>query len=607
VRLHEDELPVVNHPAFQHLGYVYQLGQTFLVYRGATHSRLEHALGTRAVADMMIEALKRNCAPEGAVRLIPKPAERVGQWALDKPLGQIEERFVRLSALLHDIGHVPAGHTLEDELGRLDSHDRPARLTRVWDRVRWNGAPTVPLRSVINDTFAREAKSANLFFKPDPESSDPRTRTGAQLLATDIVELLISKEPAKIQRQRRFRIDVCRDIIGNTICADLLDYLHRDWHHIGKGRTFDQRLLEYIEIRTKEVAASDENEGGPDARLVINLRSGHRIRTDAVTAILDLLESRYQLSEIALFHKTKVLAAAMLERAVAELTEVYRSLGREEAFLDDLEERLLDASDTKMLDILEELADAGLSETTSGVRERRAAVAAIKTLTRALRERRLHKHLSSTFEYQLPQTAKVTQDLYVGPGKGRASAREGAANRLKAVRLLEQDFGMKRGSLVMYCPPREMNSKIAEVQVLIHSDVHSLADFERREPDHGITGGHLAAQQQRFRRLWRIQIGIEVGERDRLNEAHLLEALGRAIDRCVLGSEPTVGTFQGDVVALARELTRLDDSGLVGREVRGDEEIERIAARQAPSNRFPNGTARLRAYTVRRPRAASRD
>ena len=59
------------------------------------------------------------------------------------------------------------------------------------------------------------------------------------------------------------------------------------------------------------------------SQLVLNLRGGDRIRTDAVTAVLELLESRYQLAEIALFHRTKLSATAMLERAVAELTAAY--------------------------------------------------------------------------------------------------------------------------------------------------------------------------------------------------------------------------------------------------------------------------------------------
>jgi len=577
VRLAEDELPIVNHPAFQHLGGIYQLGQTCLVYRGATHTRFEHALGTRAVVEMMIQALKRNS------RVQPSPTELAGKWRLDRELTYTERRFVRLGALLHDIGHLPAGHTIEDELGRLDSHDRPPRLKLVLGRKDWNRVKhRDSLRTVINRQFRADAEAAALVYE-----NGRRTLT-----ATEIVELLISKDPRPIKSQDRFRLGVCRDLIGNTICADILDYLHRDWHHIGKERSFDTRLLEYLEIRTKAL------EDRQDARLVINLRAGNRIRTDAVTAILDLLESRYQLAEIALFHKTKVCAAAMLERAIAELTDLHRH--RESEFLSELEVKLLESTDAEMLSVLEDFASAGSQRGSLSDSDRRALVA-VPRLARALRWRHLHQQFTSKFEYELPQSAKALQDLYTGPSDiadGRERARQGAANRLNAVRLIERDFGLDAGSFVMYCPPRDMNSKIAEVQVLINGDVLSLAKFEAAEPDHGITGGHLAAQQARFRRLWRVAFAIDRVAARKLAERRLLEPLGNAIDRCVLGLEPTGGSLQDDMVGLARELTRTPGTPLYRRRLLPEARIaELAAARQGPQLRYPGGALGLLDYT----------
>ncbi len=85
---------VVDTPAFQRLRYVRQLGHAFLVYPGATHSRFEHALGTYALARRALAGLAERGALTG--------------------LGDHDALFVRLGALLHDIGHYPFSHALEE-------------------------------------------------------------------------------------------------------------------------------------------------------------------------------------------------------------------------------------------------------------------------------------------------------------------------------------------------------------------------------------------------------------------------------------------------------------------------------------------------------------
>jgi hypothetical protein len=238
---------------------------------------------------------------------------------------------------------------------------------------------------------------------------------------------------------------------------------------------------------------------GHDSRLVVSLRGGTRpVRTDGVTAILDLLESRYQLSEIALFHRTKLCAAAMLERAIAELGDAYED-GHQELF-EALPGQLLDRSDSEMLVLLDDLL-GGADERTSDPLTK-ARVKGARELLRKLRIRNLHKEFVTTYEYKLADNVLAVQERYTGPADerdGMARARTGAANRLSAIRMLEVDFALPPGSLAMYCPPRKMNTKIAKVQVLVHGGVHTLDDFEQTHGDRGVTGGHLKAQQERFR------------------------------------------------------------------------------------------------------------
>ncbi|HWC73314.1 MAG TPA: HD domain-containing protein [Gemmatimonadales bacterium] len=79
IRLEPEALAVIDTPAFQRLRYVRQLGHAFLVYPGATHTRFEHALGTYHLAGRLTQ-----------------------------------DRETRLAALLHDIGHYPFSHALEE-------------------------------------------------------------------------------------------------------------------------------------------------------------------------------------------------------------------------------------------------------------------------------------------------------------------------------------------------------------------------------------------------------------------------------------------------------------------------------------------------------------
>ena len=82
-----------------------QLGLAFLVYPGASHSRFEHALGAYHLA-------------RRALALLEERGDLVG-------ISDAERCDVRIAALLHDIGHYPFSHALE-EIGALH-HEEVAR------------------------------------------------------------------------------------------------------------------------------------------------------------------------------------------------------------------------------------------------------------------------------------------------------------------------------------------------------------------------------------------------------------------------------------------------------------------------------------------------
>jgi HD superfamily phosphohydrolase len=105
IRVEPLALRLIDTAAFQRLRYVRQLGLAFLVYPGASHSRFEHALGTYSLARRALSLLEER----GDLR----------------ELGDGPCSDVRIAALLHDIGHYPFSHALE-EIGALN-HEEVAR------------------------------------------------------------------------------------------------------------------------------------------------------------------------------------------------------------------------------------------------------------------------------------------------------------------------------------------------------------------------------------------------------------------------------------------------------------------------------------------------
>jgi HD superfamily phosphohydrolase len=112
VWFYPEEIAVINHPAVQRLSRINQLGQANLVFRGATHRRIEHVLGAVHVVQKMISAVNFNIA-KAWVKIDPDEKLTPLRPDEDPAISDSEERFIRLGALLHDIGHLAAGHTLE--------------------------------------------------------------------------------------------------------------------------------------------------------------------------------------------------------------------------------------------------------------------------------------------------------------------------------------------------------------------------------------------------------------------------------------------------------------------------------------------------------------
>jgi len=175
-------LQVASHRAFQKLNGIKQLGPTYLVYPGATHTRLNHSLGVFHLARRMMVNLLGGGTSTSAVA---KSAD------LSVPdLGLDETKAFLCAALLHDLGHYPYAHSLKD-VG-LRSHES---LTA-------EGILQADLAALIREKVGADPELVAAIV--DPSLSHPNRD-----------------------------LDFFRNLLSGVLDPDKLDYLNRDAYFCG--------------------------------------------------------------------------------------------------------------------------------------------------------------------------------------------------------------------------------------------------------------------------------------------------------------------------------------------------------------------------------------
>lgn len=94
-------MQIISHPYYQRLRNIHQMAFAHLVYPGAVHSRLHHSLGAYHLICIALNELKSK-----GTKISPE-----------------EELGAKVAILLHDIGHGPFSHALENELIKDVSHE----------------------------------------------------------------------------------------------------------------------------------------------------------------------------------------------------------------------------------------------------------------------------------------------------------------------------------------------------------------------------------------------------------------------------------------------------------------------------------------------------
>ncbi len=124
---------LINHPYFQRLRRIKQLGLTNLVYPGALHTRFHHAIGAMHLMQEAVLNLKQ--------KKIVITAD--------------EENAVLIAILLHDIGHGPFSHALEHSIVKGINHETISSLLMDKLNKEFKGKLTLAIK-IFNNKYKKQ-------------------------------------------------------------------------------------------------------------------------------------------------------------------------------------------------------------------------------------------------------------------------------------------------------------------------------------------------------------------------------------------------------------------------------------------------------------------
>ena len=187
IRVYDHELSIIDNPIFQRLRRIRQLSGAHLTYPAAQHTRFEHSLGVMHIASQAGHALHE----KGILK-------------------SDDIETLRLSGLLHDIGHGPFSHLFEEIIQEKKiSHEDFGR--------------EIILKSEIGDSLSKNGFDKKLITK-------------------------IAFGDSKFQYMN--------EIVSGALSADMMDYLLRDGYFTGAehARIDHKRITQSLDVHKKKLA-----------------------------------------------------------------------------------------------------------------------------------------------------------------------------------------------------------------------------------------------------------------------------------------------------------------------------------------------------------------
>lgn len=284
IAIRDAEIAIIDHPFFQRLRNIKQLGFSEFVFPGATHTRYLHSIGVMHVSSLVFNSLFRH-------KLFHKDYQRLAQT-------------LRLGCLLHDIGHAPLSHSTESVMPQLSALMLPARFDTKEKRQATHEDYTI--KAITDSTFTSSFKDVRAEFGVTPEA---------------VAELVVGKTADT----GYFTVDgmdwfpLLHQLVSSEMDCDRMDYLLRDSYFCGVS--YGKFDLDWIIDNLKVSAENDR------AYLGISER--------AVSTFDDFLLSRFHMFMMVYFHYRAVCLEQMLMRYFAATgTSEYAIPANIEAYLE---------------------------------------------------------------------------------------------------------------------------------------------------------------------------------------------------------------------------------------------------------------------------------
>lgn len=270
IAINDVEIEILEHPFFQRLRNIKQLGFSEYVFPGATHTRYLHSIGVMHVATLVFNSLFKDQSHKDIKRL---------------------KQSLRLACLLHDIGHAPLSHSTESVMPQVSKLDLPRQFQNT---QRQASHEDYTIKSIIDSSFTKAFKGAEKEFGIDPKSI-------AELVTGETVN------PDYFTINGTNYFPLLHQLVSSEMDCDRMDYLLRDSYFCGVS--YGKFDLDWI-IDNLKICVENNL-----AYLGISER--------AISTFDDFLLSRFHMFMMVYFHYRAVCLEQMLMRYFESATNEY--------------------------------------------------------------------------------------------------------------------------------------------------------------------------------------------------------------------------------------------------------------------------------------------